>query len=326
MRNGSGSYSLPSGNPVNIGTTIDPTWANTTLTDIATTLTQSISQDGQTPITNNLPMTGFRHTNVANAQNRNEYASAAQCQDNAFDWLTAVAGTDTITATAAIGMTAYVTGQCFRFFTVGPNSVAVTLNINGLGAKAITKNGSIPLVSGDIPSRAIVEVVYDGTQFQLVSSSVYHAYTAESALFATSSSYATNSNNTVNATNVTGTIANGVTATTQAIGDNSTNVATTAFVRNAFVSSLLANGYQKLPSGLIIQWGASSAIAAGSNLAITFPIAFPAKAASVQLTSSTLDTGVGTTNSSVTGTGLTGFTINNRQNNSATFFWFAIGY
>jgi hypothetical protein len=50
-RNGTGTYSLPAGNPVVTGTTIASNWANTTLTDIATALTNSISADGQTPIT-----------------------------------------------------------------------------------------------------------------------------------------------------------------------------------------------------------------------------------------------------------------------------------
>ena len=50
-RNGSGTYQLPAGNPVVTGTTISSTWANNTLTDIATALTNSIAADGQTPIT-----------------------------------------------------------------------------------------------------------------------------------------------------------------------------------------------------------------------------------------------------------------------------------
>lgn len=40
--------------------------------------------------------------------------------------------------------------------------------------------------------------------------------------------------------------------------------------------SLASSGYQKLPSGLIIQWGVSPAIAGGSSQTITFPVAFPA--------------------------------------------------
>lgn len=55
-RNGSGTYSLPAGNPVVTGTTISSTWANNTLTDIASALTDSVAADGQTPMTGNLDM------------------------------------------------------------------------------------------------------------------------------------------------------------------------------------------------------------------------------------------------------------------------------
>ena len=53
-RNGSGTYTLPAGNPVVTGTTISSTWANTTLQNIADALTQSIAADGQTPLTGSL--------------------------------------------------------------------------------------------------------------------------------------------------------------------------------------------------------------------------------------------------------------------------------
>ena len=55
-RNGSGTYNLPAGNPVVTGTTISSAWANTTLTDISSALTQSIAADGQTPVTGNIAM------------------------------------------------------------------------------------------------------------------------------------------------------------------------------------------------------------------------------------------------------------------------------
>jgi hypothetical protein len=45
-RNGSGTYTLPAGNPVSPGTTIESSWANTTLSDIATELTNSLSRTG----------------------------------------------------------------------------------------------------------------------------------------------------------------------------------------------------------------------------------------------------------------------------------------
>ena len=53
-RNGSGTYSLPAGNPVVSGSTISSTWANNTLTDMATALSGSIAADGQTTITGSL--------------------------------------------------------------------------------------------------------------------------------------------------------------------------------------------------------------------------------------------------------------------------------
>ena len=65
-RNGQGQYILPAGNPVVTGTVITSTWANTTMSDIATALTNSIAADGQTVITGNLNIGNNRLTNLAN--------------------------------------------------------------------------------------------------------------------------------------------------------------------------------------------------------------------------------------------------------------------
>lgn len=166
-RNGSGVYSLPAGNPVVTGTVISSTWANTTLNDISSALTASIAYDGQTTPVANLPMGGYIHTGVGNATARTNYPSAGQVQDGALTYLTPVTGTDTIVATAPISMTAYAAGQTFRFIAAGANTTTgVTININGIGAKSITKNGTTALAIGDITSGSIVEITYDGTQFQ----------------------------------------------------------------------------------------------------------------------------------------------------------------
>jgi len=63
-RNGSGTYNLPAGNPVITGTTISTTWANTTLTDIATALTGSVASDGQTPMTSSLNLNTNKIVNL----------------------------------------------------------------------------------------------------------------------------------------------------------------------------------------------------------------------------------------------------------------------
>jgi len=150
-------------------TVISTTWANNTLSDIGTAITQSLANDGQTTPVANLPMATFRHTNVGNAQNRTDYAAAGQAQDSVLQWLTGAAGTNTITASLTPSPTVYSAGQTFRFVSAGANTGAATLNINGLGAKSITKNGTAALAAGDIPGSAVVEVSYDGTQFQLMS-------------------------------------------------------------------------------------------------------------------------------------------------------------
>lgn len=46
-RNSSGTYSLPSGNPVISGQSISSSWANTTLSDISTELTNSLDRSGR---------------------------------------------------------------------------------------------------------------------------------------------------------------------------------------------------------------------------------------------------------------------------------------
>lgn len=64
-RNGNGVYSLPAGNPVVTGTTISSSWANTTLSDIATALTGSVASDGQTTMTGVLNLGSNRISFVA---------------------------------------------------------------------------------------------------------------------------------------------------------------------------------------------------------------------------------------------------------------------
>lgn len=58
------------------------------------------------------------------------------------------------------------------------------------------------------------------------------------------------------------------TAPTPAIGNRSTQIATMGVFTNEFANSGTNSGYQKLPSGVIIQWGNVTATS------MTFPIAF----------------------------------------------------
>lgn len=67
-----------------------------------------------------------------------------------------------------------------------------------------------------------------------------------------------------------------VTVITPPTADRTGRVATTAFVGNVFASLLSTNGYQKFPSGLIMQWGASVVTAdSAGNFSFTYPLQFP---------------------------------------------------
>jgi len=94
---------------------------------------------------------------------------AAVGQNGTETLIGSVAGTSTITGTVTPAITSYVTGQIFKFVAAASNIGAVTINLNSLGAKAITKFGSTALASNDILIGAVVQIIYDGTQFQLTS-------------------------------------------------------------------------------------------------------------------------------------------------------------
>ena len=76
-RNGSGTYTLPAGNPVVTNTTISSTWANTTLTDIASALTGSVASDGQTSMAGSLNMASNKIVSVTDPTNPQDATTKA---------------------------------------------------------------------------------------------------------------------------------------------------------------------------------------------------------------------------------------------------------
>ncbi len=84
------------------------------------------------------------------------------------------AGTNTVTLTYTVAPTTYVAGDFYLFKAGGTNTGATTLNINALGAKTVQRAG-VALVANDTVSGFYYGVVYDGTNFQIVFSSVQPA-------------------------------------------------------------------------------------------------------------------------------------------------------
>lgn len=164
-RDGSGNYNLPAGNPVVTGTVISSTQFNSTMTDIATAMTQSISKDGQTTPTNNLPMGGNKHTGVQDGNLGNQYASINQTQNGSLSKATSVANVvDAFTAALTPAIASYTDGQ---FVTLTPSvtntTTTVTLALNGLAAKPVNKEAGVACAIGDIVLNVPIYLVYYAT-------------------------------------------------------------------------------------------------------------------------------------------------------------------
>jgi hypothetical protein len=118
-------------------------------------------------------------------------------------------------------------------------------------------------------------------------------------------------------------------ATTQDIltVDASGNVLVDGNNLNLFSArSLSASGYQRLPGGLIVQWGTAASIASGSSSTVTFPVAFPNDGLSAFAGYTNGSNGTGNFTIAFGAITATNVTIRNYSAVAATATWFAIGY
>jgi len=171
--NGSGTFNINSaGQPVVTNTVISSTAFNQLTADLATGLSTAITKDGQTTPTNNIPLGGYKVTNLGNGTSATDAVNLSQLQNSTGTFLT-VSGTDTLTGTVSPTVTAYAVGQIFSFVAAATNTGAVTINISSVGAKSITRLGATALIAGDLIINSLAFIVYDGTQFQLLNPNTF---------------------------------------------------------------------------------------------------------------------------------------------------------
>lgn len=111
-------------------------------------------------------------------------------------------------------------------------------------------------------------------------------------------------------------------------GSTSTWVASSLSAQG-FSASLSSNGYQKLPSGLIIQWGVSNIGYNESSYLITFPIPYPNAAFNVTAVGgygAAVDGSIGLSVKSLSSNGFHIFGDPNNQHTTGPLYWQAIGF
>lgn len=164
---------------------------------------------------------GTEATSLANGTARTSAATVGQLQDGAVTaggTSSGAANVYAITLTPAI--TAYVAGMRLSFGAHQTNTAACTLNVNGVGAVGIKKkNSSSSIAPGDIQNGAVVEVIYDGTNWRMIDITEENAFTTIAAAGTTQGTATTLTARNVN---ITGTLHQGVILPASIPGDKYT--------------------------------------------------------------------------------------------------------
>lgn len=194
---------------------------------------------------------------------------------------------DTGAANAAVvayapALPALTDGMVLWFKAAATNTGAATLNVNGLGTKPIVGAAQSALQGGEIIANGRCMVIYSATLASFVLIECTGA-------------------------------AKQVPAGTQT-GH--------AVQLGQFANAKSTAGYQKLPGGLILQWGTFSNSSNLQQVGLLFPLAFPTAVLAAYLTTNNATTSAN--GGSVYGMGANG--MNAALNGGYSFYWLAIGY
>ena len=173
-RNGSGSYSPPGASfPAVAGTTILSASYNNVINDVASALTQSISNDGQTIIAADLPMGGFKFTGLAvgaSAADSVRYDQLAVAKKV----LTAYRSSNTILAASDFGTIIVATSTFTQTITAAATLAAgwwVDYRNDGTGVITLDANGAETIdgaTSITLQPAETITLFCDGSNFKTI--------------------------------------------------------------------------------------------------------------------------------------------------------------
>lgn len=122
-----------------------------------------------TPGAGTIDLKNNKFSNVTSGTARSHLPNIGQVQDSTVLWGGTSSGAANVYAiTCSPAVSAYATGQIFRFLSHQANTSAPTLNVNGLGAKTIVDRLGTALTAGVLATGTIYEALYDGTSFRLI--------------------------------------------------------------------------------------------------------------------------------------------------------------
>ncbi|MCC6599594.1 MAG: hypothetical protein IT223_02855 [Crocinitomicaceae bacterium] len=127
----------------------------------------------QVQIDKNIQLTGSgsdaKISGIEEISSPEDAVSAEAEQKNQLTYAGATNVGNDLSITLSPAITAYTTGMMLHFLCPVDITGSTTLNVNSVGAIAIKKNFNSDLASGDLKSGQMVSVIYDGTNFQMIS-------------------------------------------------------------------------------------------------------------------------------------------------------------
>ena len=269
-RNGSGQYSLPvnSWNPATNGISATAADWQTLIDDVETALTASLAADGQTPMTGNLAMGNNKLTGL----------SAGTAAGNSLRWEQLFS--QGVEADIASATTTDIGAQNTNFLRVTGTTTITGFGTNYNGPRFLRFAGALTLTHGSalvLPGGANITTAAGDVAVAIPKATTGTADGWVVLYQATTSPYALKGANT-DITSLASPALAGATATTQTAGDNTTKVATTAFVTTSNpASSTTTAGHVELATTAETQTGSDTARSitpAGLKGALLFSNAF----------------------------------------------------
>lgn len=130
------------------------------------------SYAGKTTFTDGDPVRRLPGTRVTaaflNAMNNHRHDGKNADGSGVLDYAADSGSANAIVVNLSPAITAHVIGMPIYVKVAATNTGATTVNISGLGIKALKKSGNVALVAGDLTAGQIVPVTYDGTNYQLL--------------------------------------------------------------------------------------------------------------------------------------------------------------